>query len=47
VPKRKNPFLAGMMFAAKIVIAESDMPTVKAKLREELLKVSKRSRLSA
>lgn len=42
---RKTGFLAGLMYAAKIVVKASDMNEAKKQLKSELLKVSKRSPL--
>lgn len=37
-------FLAGMMYATRIVLREPDLPAVKLALRDELLKASKRGK---
>jgi len=40
--KGRNPFLAGMMHAAKIVVSEPDLAAARMALKTELLKVAKR-----
>lgn len=40
--KKRNPFLAGMMFAAKVVLKEPDLETAKKALKTELIKAAKR-----
>ena len=44
IPRRgkKNPFLEGMKFAAKVVLRNSDLDAAKRDLRNELLKVATR-----
>lgn len=37
---KTNPFLAGMMYATRIVLGESDLPAAKLALKKELLKVA-------
>lgn len=39
---KRNPFLAGMMFAAKVIIRESDLVAAKASLKKELIKAARR-----
>lgn len=39
--KVKNPFLAGMMHAAKVVLKATDLPEAKAQLKAELLRIAK------
>ena len=39
----KTGFLAGLMFAAKIVVKHEDMAEVKAELKRELLKAARRT----
>ena len=40
-PSKKNPFLAGMMHAAKVVLKASDLPSAKAALKAELLRTAR------
>lgn len=42
VKKAKNPFLAGMIYATRIVLKEADLTGAKLALRKELLKAAKR-----
>lgn len=39
---KKNPFLAGMMYATRIMLAEPDLAAAKEALRKELLKVARK-----
>jgi len=39
---KKNPFLAGMKHAARIVLAAGDYPEARAALKRELIKAAKR-----
>jgi len=40
--KKRNPFLAGMMFAAKLVVKASDLDAARAALKTELIKAARR-----
>lgn len=40
VKSKRNPFLAGMMHAARVVIAQPDLNTARAALKAELVKVA-------
>lgn len=40
-PPKKNPFLEGMKYAAKILLRNCDLTSAKADLKNELLKVAK------
>lgn len=40
--EKRNGFLAGMMFVAKLVIASSDLNDAKQRIKSELIKAAKR-----